>query len=77
MIKRLMAIGFIFCCTTVAWFLLAGITSSRTYTADHALRQQVERVWGAPHVQPPPAVTYTTWSKKKTETVEDGKITAQ
>lgn len=73
MTKRLIAIGFIFVCTTVAWMILAGVTASRTYTADHALRQQVERVWGAPHVQQPPAVTTATWIKKKVETLEDGK----
>lgn len=73
MIKRLMAIGFIFVCATAAWMILAGVTASRTYVADHALRQQVERVWGVPHVQQPPAVINATWVKKKVETVEDGK----
>jgi hypothetical protein len=48
MIARLIAIGFIFVCTSVAWFVLAGVTTTRTHFADKGLRQQVESVWGAP-----------------------------
>jgi hypothetical protein len=72
-IKRLLAIGFIFVCTTMAWFILAGVTTYRTTSADQNLRQHVERVWGAPHVQQQPAIAYLTWIKRKSETVEGGK----
>ena len=73
MIKRLIAIGFIFACTSVAWWILAGVTSGRTHTADSSLRTQVERLWGAPQAQLPPTVTATQRVKKKVETLEDGK----
>ncbi|HEV7822953.1 MAG TPA: hypothetical protein VGO84_17340 [Burkholderiales bacterium] len=73
MIKRLLAIGFIFACTSIAWFILAGVTTSRTFTADSNLRSQVERIWGAPQTQLPPAATWTELTTRQVESVEDGK----
>ncbi len=73
MIKRLLAIGFIFCCTAVAWFILAGVTTSRTFTADGNLRKQVEHVWGAPQVQQSPTIAWTERVNRQIETTEDGK----
>lgn len=73
MIKRLLAIGIIFGCTSVAWFVLAGVTSGRTYVADGNLRSQVERLWGAPQAQLPPSVTAIQRVPKKVESEEDGK----
>ena len=73
MIKRLLAIGFIFVCTSIAWFILAGVTTSRTFTADSNLRSQVERIWGAPQMQLPPAAMWTELAARQVESVEDGK----
>jgi hypothetical protein len=73
MIARLIAIGFIFVCTSVAWFVLAGVTTTRTHFADKGLRQQVESVWGAPQVQQPPSATWTERVPRKVERLEDGK----
>jgi inner membrane protein involved in colicin E2 resistance len=73
MIKRLIAIGFIFACTSIAWFVLAGVTWTRTTSFDSNLKQQVERVWGAPQVQEPPAVTWGERVTRKVESLEDGK----
>lgn len=73
MIVRLFAIGFIFACTAIAWWVLAGITTTRTYSADRSLRHQVERVWGSPQMQPPPAVTWTEKVTRKVESLENGK----
>jgi inner membrane protein involved in colicin E2 resistance len=73
MIKRLIAIGFIFFCTSVAWAILAGVTESRTHSADDGLRRQVERVWGAPQAQQPPAATWIERVPRKVEVVEDKK----
>jgi inner membrane protein involved in colicin E2 resistance len=73
MIARLIAIGFIFICTSIAWFVLAGVTTTRTYFADKSLRQQVESVWGTPQVQQPPSVTWTERVPRKVESLEDGK----
>jgi hypothetical protein len=72
MIKRLVAIGFIFVCSALAWFILAGVTTSRTYSADRNLRQQVEHVWGAAHAQLPPSVVWSERVARQVETVEGG-----
>src|SRR5687768_17351764 len=73
MLKRLAAIGFIFCCTAAAWFILAGVTTSRTYSADQHLREQIERIWGAPQVQQSPGVTWTERVVRQVEGTVDGK----
>lgn len=73
MIRRLFAIGLIFGCTAIAWFVLAGITLGRTYTADAGLRSQVERLWGAPQVQLPPAVAAIQLVARQVQSNEDGK----
>src|SRR5689334_9662072 len=73
MIKRLFAIGFIFSCVSIAWFILASTTSSRTYSADASLKSRVAQLWGAPQAQMPPAVTASETVLKKVESTEDGK----
>jgi inner membrane protein involved in colicin E2 resistance len=73
MINRLIAIGFIFVCTSVAWAILSGVTDRRTHSADQGLRQQVERVWGTPQVQVPPTAVWTERIPRKVEVLEDKK----
>jgi hypothetical protein len=71
-IKRLIAIGFIFMCVSIAWFVLAGATMSRTHSADSHLRSRVSQLWGAPQAQLPPQVTTEEKFKRKIETIENG-----
>jgi len=73
MIKRLLAIGFIFVCVSVAWFVLAGATYTRTHTADASLKSRVSQLWGAPQAQLPPLITASETVTKKVESLEDGK----
>ena len=73
MIKRLFAIGFIFCCVSVAWFILAGATSTRTNSADSSLKSRVAQLWGAPQTQLPPSIVAWEMATKKVESLEDGK----
>ena len=73
MIKRLFAIGFIFCCVSVAWFVLAGATSTRTNSADSSLKSRVAQLWGAPQTQLPPSIVAWEMATKKVESLEDGK----
>ncbi len=73
MIKRLFAIGFIFCCVSVAWFILAGATYKRTHAADASLKSRVAQLWGAPQAQMPPVITASETVTKKVESLEDGK----
>jgi hypothetical protein len=73
MIKRLFAIGFIFACVSVAWFVLAGATYTRTHTADSSLKSRVAQLWGAPQAQLPPSIVAWEMVTRKVESVEDGK----
>jgi hypothetical protein len=59
MIKRLLAIGFIFVCTAIAWVVLGGTIFARTYSSDSGLRSRVEHIWGAQQVQQSPGATYS------------------
>ena len=58
MIKKLVAITFIFICTTIAWAVLGSTIFARTYGTDERLRKSVESIWGAPQEQLPPSAYY-------------------
>ncbi len=63
---RLIAIGLIFGCTSIAWAILGGTVVSRTGESDHGLRQEVESLWGRPQEQRAPTVdAVSTISEKK------------
>jgi len=51
---RLLAIGFIFLCTAVAWSILGSTVVGRTGQMDGRLSQEVARLWGGQHVQVAP-----------------------
>ncbi len=72
MIRRLVAIAFIYACTVIAWWILAGVTGSRTHQADEGLRSRVEQLWGAPQVQAPPAVAAVRYETAQVETEVNG-----
>lgn len=72
MTKRLLAIGFIYLCTAIAWWILAGVTGSRTHQADQGLRSRVVQLWGAPQVQLPPQVAALRHESAQVETEVDG-----
>jgi len=48
---RLLAIGFIFVCTAVAWSILGSTVVGRTGQTDGRLSQEVAQLWGGHHVQ--------------------------
>jgi len=74
MVKRLLAIVFIFLCTSVAWLILGGTIVARSSSSSERLRGRVQSVWGAPHVQAAPRAEYKV-PVHFTETVtEDGKL---
>lgn len=56
MTARLLAIGFIYLCTTIAWATLGGTLLSRTGDRQERLRGQVASTWGAAHRQLPPVL---------------------
>ncbi len=56
---HIVALVFIFLCTTIAWAILGTTIFNRTYSHDSTLKNQVTSIWGAPHVQKPPAALAT------------------
>jgi inner membrane protein involved in colicin E2 resistance len=73
MLKRIIAIAFIFAGASVAWVVLGGTIFSRTYDSGQELGDRVVSTWGAPHTQSPPAATVERIVPKTTETLENGK----
>ena len=63
MIKRLLAVAFIFVCTSVAWAILAGTIEMRTHSSDEHLRGRVQSVWGTPQIQYAPQGEF--WAPEK------------
>src|SRR3954469_14044216 len=60
MARRLAALIFIFCCTTVAWIILGGTIMFRTEGGDSGkLRSKVGTNWGVPQTQAAPSATWT------------------
>jgi inner membrane protein involved in colicin E2 resistance len=73
MTKRIVAIVFIFICTSVAWVILGGTIFSRTYSLDEIGESRVASTWGAPQTQSPPVASFKQTIDKKQETIENGK----
>lgn len=60
MVKRIAAISFIFVCTTIAWFILAGNLLFRTRHFDTKLYDSVGQLWGTKQIQKAPELYLTT-----------------
>ncbi|HEX8338301.1 MAG TPA: hypothetical protein VF621_16405, partial [Pyrinomonadaceae bacterium] len=73
MLKRIVAIAFIFVCTSAAWMVLGATVFSRTYDSDQVLEGEVASLWGTRQSQSPPAASAERAEAKTTETVVDGK----
>lgn len=56
MFKRILVISFIYVCTALGWFILAGATIVRTESQDVRLRQAVGQLWGTKQIQQAPSV---------------------
>src|ERR1700733_10386217 len=54
MVKRLVAIAFIFACASGAWVILGDTIMARTNSSDGRLREEVQSIWGAPETQTAP-----------------------
>ncbi len=73
MTKRILAITFIFVCTSIAWAILGGTIFSRTYSLDAVATNRVVSTWGAPQTQSPPIASYVNVVTKNEESLENGK----
>jgi len=69
-VQRMLAILFIFCCSTFAWFVLGTSVVVRTGESDQTLKTEVISLWGGPHVQLAPEA-WIVETQRRTETVEE------
>ncbi|HEV7890398.1 MAG TPA: hypothetical protein VGP08_07155, partial [Pyrinomonadaceae bacterium] len=72
MLKRIIAIAFIFLCATFAWAVLGATIFSRTYDSGQSLDGRVALLWGAPQSQSPPTAASERSTPKVTETLVNG-----
>lgn len=72
MVKRIVAIVFIFVCASVAWAVLGGTIFSRTYDSNNRAAGQVESLWGTPQNQTPPKASFIQVNTKDEESLEGG-----
>jgi len=56
MLKRLVAIGLIFCGAAMAWWILGGTLVQRTDDSDVAQKQRLTAQWGSPQEQQAPQI---------------------
>lgn len=70
--KRIIAIVFIFLCTSVAWLILGVTIFNRTYSAHGHLGDRVVSIWGAQQRQPPPDASFTQLVPKTAESTVGG-----
>jgi inner membrane protein involved in colicin E2 resistance len=72
MTKRIIAIVFIFICTSLAWAILGVTLFSRTYDSGAVSSDQVASLWGTAHNQAPPTASYKTTTTKQQAAIEMG-----
>jgi inner membrane protein involved in colicin E2 resistance len=63
--KRILALSFIFACTTIAWMILGATIFQRTYGLDDSLRSKVSSSWGTAQTQEPPAASFLVVTHEK------------
>jgi Inner membrane protein CreD len=72
MTKRIIAIVFIFICTSLAWAILGATLFQRTYDSGSLSSERVESLWGTAQNQAPPTASYKTTTTKKQAAIEAG-----
>jgi inner membrane protein involved in colicin E2 resistance len=74
LLRQLLALAFIFICTTIAWIILGSTIFSRTYGSNQQLQGHVTSTWGTAQEQSPPTAAYTVTEPTTSTTVENGKV---
>ena len=72
MTKRIIAIAFIFICTSVCWAILGGTIFSRTYDSASTSSDRVASTWGTTQNQAPPTASFKTKFQRQEEVSENG-----
>jgi inner membrane protein involved in colicin E2 resistance len=70
MVKRILALVFIFIFTSLGWFILGGVTWNRTQQQDRKLRRSVGQLWGTVQKQKAPHVYYLTQKEQKNTKIQ-------
>jgi inner membrane protein involved in colicin E2 resistance len=75
MLRRILAVGFIFLCTAVGWGILSATIFARTEGSGSGLRDKVTGSWGSEQqAEPPVAQYYRTETHKVTKKLDDKDI---
>jgi inner membrane protein involved in colicin E2 resistance len=74
LLRQILALAFIFVCTTIAWIILGSTIFSRTYGANQQLSGHVASTWGTAQEQSPPTATYTVTEPTTSTTVENNRL---
>jgi inner membrane protein involved in colicin E2 resistance len=75
LLRQILALAFIFVCTTIAWLILGATISSRSYGANQQLQGHVASTWGMPQQQTPPTATFIVKeTKSSTSRVDDREV---
>ena len=74
MLRQILALVFIFVCTSIAWVILGSTISSRTYGSNEQLQGHVASTWGTSQQQSPPTAAYLLSEVENTTTVENAKV---
>jgi inner membrane protein involved in colicin E2 resistance len=73
MTKKIIAIVFIFICTSIAWAILGATIFARTYDSGAVSSNRVASTWGALQNQAPPTASFSVPITKQQDVVENGK----
>ena len=73
MSRQIVALIFIFICTTIAWIILGSTILYRTQNSDEQLKGRVGSTWGVPQEQLPPTATYAKMEIVPSTSIENGK----
>ncbi|MFN2564078.1 MAG: inner membrane CreD family protein [Gemmatimonadaceae bacterium] len=77
MLRRIVAIAFIYGCTAAAWMILSVTIFARTHRSDAALRGRVASNWGSPQEQAVPSATVQRIIRRQVTADENGKSTVR
>jgi inner membrane protein involved in colicin E2 resistance len=77
MLRRILAIAFIYACASLAWVVLGATIFARTNRSDAALRGRVASTWGAAQRQVAPSGVVERVTTRRVATEQDGKQVVQ
>lgn len=76
-LKRIIALLAVYCFTCIAWVFLGGVTHSRTSSQKAGLRDEVASLWGEPHRQGAPSLTFAAVTPSSSDRTDSTTITQE